>query len=291
MAYHPKKTHGFSLVETAIVLVIVALLVAAVFLGRQIIRNSDMQKIGSNFAQFRQAVLLFQEKYYYLPGDIPNASSFWGLRATCDDTSGDSTATSTCNGNGDGYITGKAGTPTEFGANYLEAIFLWQHLSNAQLVQGTYSGKAGSGVVWWKPGTNIPVGPNNRAGYTISYAGTVGAIFSIDYPGSGYSTLTGNSFSAKYYHVISFGNITDMPKTYTAHRMELSPTEAKMIDEKIDDGKPGLGNVLALATTNDGGVTYLCVTTNNISTAEYNISSSSSNNSKLCSLTYIMGIK
>jgi len=69
--------NGFSLVELSIVLVIVGLLVGGVLTGKSLIRAADLRSVSTDYEGYRTATSAFRDKYFGLPGDITNASSFW----------------------------------------------------------------------------------------------------------------------------------------------------------------------------------------------------------------------
>jgi prepilin-type N-terminal cleavage/methylation domain-containing protein len=61
---------GFTLIEMAIVLVIIGLIVGAVVAGRDLIRASEVRATISQIEKYNTAANTFQEKYGYLPGDV-----------------------------------------------------------------------------------------------------------------------------------------------------------------------------------------------------------------------------
>jgi prepilin-type N-terminal cleavage/methylation domain-containing protein len=97
---------GFSLVELSIVLVLLGLLTGGVLTGKNLIRAAEIRGVQQEIAHYETAINIFNEKYFAYPGDMNNATSFWGAAhatpATCITTA--STGTQTCNGNGDGYM-------------------------------------------------------------------------------------------------------------------------------------------------------------------------------------------
>src|SRR5579884_2852921 len=103
--------HGFTLVELSIMLVIIGLIAGGILVGRHLVRVTEITSVLTDRQAFIRGVQNFREKYNALPGDMANATSFWGIAggnsgdnytASCRGSSG--TGTQTCNGNGDGQI-------------------------------------------------------------------------------------------------------------------------------------------------------------------------------------------
>lgn len=63
---------GFTLVEMAVVLVVIGLIISAVTLGRGVVRNADYEHIASHFVQGWSMVY---NNYYVATGDVPGDSS------------------------------------------------------------------------------------------------------------------------------------------------------------------------------------------------------------------------
>ena len=120
--YHtPLKKHsllqaGFSLVELSVVLLIIALLVAGIVAGKDIIRDSELKSMITQVNQVKTATNAFKLLYNRLPGDMENATDYWP---------------DTHNGNHNGRIESE---PTD------EAFLALQHLANAKFISKTYSG-------------------------------------------------------------------------------------------------------------------------------------------------------
>jgi prepilin-type N-terminal cleavage/methylation domain-containing protein len=66
---------GFTLVEIAIVMVIIGLLIGGVFTGRAMIQNARVKRLVSDIDGMRAAVLAFQDKFGMLPGDESDANA------------------------------------------------------------------------------------------------------------------------------------------------------------------------------------------------------------------------
>lgn len=166
----PQTRHNneqaFSLVELSIVLVILGLLAGGVLSGRALIRAAEIKSVGTQYERYHVALNSFRDKYMALPGDMPNATQFWGrMAATADCVTNSSAAVNAskgvCDGNGDGNPdgTGAAGKSEE-------ALQFWRELANAGLIEGTYTGVAGSnGGADWTPGVNQPAGKISNTGW------------------------------------------------------------------------------------------------------------------------------
>src|SRR6187399_2125428 len=97
---------GFSLVELSIVLVILGLLTGGILAGQSLIRAAELRAVSTEYSKFVTAGRSFRDKYFALPGDMANATSFWGTAVTCPGkvTADARTDARTCNGDGTGQI-------------------------------------------------------------------------------------------------------------------------------------------------------------------------------------------
>ncbi len=207
---------AFSLVELSIVLVILGLLVGGVLSGQALIRAAELRSVTTQLSEFSTARNSFKDKYFALPGDMPNATQFWPAADPADAFAcynalvAGVSGNQTCNGTGDGYLYN--GTP------YSEVLLYWQHLSNAGLINGKFSGNYTAAPFVWNS-SNSPSGRINNAIWTVSDVS--GALF---------------------YYLFS-GKTSGYPSENV-----LRPEEMWKIDTKLDDGKPQTGNVLAYAS-------------------------------------------
>jgi hypothetical protein len=161
----------------------------------------------------------FRDKYFAWPGDMTNATSFWGASSGCPATAG--TGTQTCNGNGDNVISA-APAANQYG----EFFTFWQHLANAGLIEGSYTGRAGSGGQGNAATTNVPASKLSSAYWFIFNWNQMrtGATDSFDGP------FFDNMFQ-----------IGGLSAAGTAWTPRLKPEEAWNIDMKLDDGRPAYG--------------------------------------------------
>jgi len=128
--YSQRKQAGFTLVEIAIVLVIIGLLLGGILKGQEMITQARIKNVVNDFNGITVAVTSYQDRYRFLPGDDPNANTRWTTQAPA-------------SGGGNGAIVGKynasvAAAPT--GAE--ESNLFWQHLRIAGFVPGATTGAA-----------------------------------------------------------------------------------------------------------------------------------------------------
>jgi len=110
---------GFTLIEIAIVLVIIGLLLGGVLKGQELITSAKVRNIISQQDGIKAAYFGFQDRFRAIPGDYAQATT------NIKDALG--------NGDGDGIIeTAAAGTGTN------ETIAAWDHLSHAGFINGSY---------------------------------------------------------------------------------------------------------------------------------------------------------
>lgn len=116
-----RKQSGFTLVEIAIVLVIIGLLIGGVLKGREMITNAKVGRIEKDFSGVSAAIFAYQDRYGALPGDDPSASTRFSGTWTAAD-----------NGNGNGTIAGGWSSSTDTD----ESRKLWKHLRGSGLIAG-----------------------------------------------------------------------------------------------------------------------------------------------------------
>lgn len=73
-----KNQHsGFTLVEIAIVLVIIGLLLGGVLKGQELITQAKIKNVANDLNGLSAAVYGYQDRYKAIPGDDPNADTRW----------------------------------------------------------------------------------------------------------------------------------------------------------------------------------------------------------------------
>lgn len=252
--------YGFSLVELSIVLVILGLLTGGILSGQSLIRAAELRSITTQSEQYRTIVYTFRDRYLALPGDMANATNFWGSASSCPGTSATpSTDRTTCNGNGDGQV---AATTPSIG----EAFRYWQQLANGGLVEGSYTGVTDSSdptAFATTIGKNVPISKISGVGFSARYYASI--ISSTNY------------FPGPYGNLFRIGADGDGP--YTAGPA-FTPEEMWGIDTKLDDGLPAFGKVIAPKNA------VSCHTNDDPSLSRYALSATT----KTCSYLYLLGI-
>lgn len=71
------KQSGFTLVEIAIVLVIIGLLLGGVLKGQELINQAKIKNIANDFNGITAAVYAYQDRYKRFPGDDNGAAARW----------------------------------------------------------------------------------------------------------------------------------------------------------------------------------------------------------------------
>jgi prepilin-type N-terminal cleavage/methylation domain-containing protein len=70
------KPQGFTLVEVALVIVVIGLLVGGFLKGKELITQAKIKNIQSTFESVAKAIYTYQERYHALPGDDKEATRF-----------------------------------------------------------------------------------------------------------------------------------------------------------------------------------------------------------------------
>ncbi|MFN7039265.1 MAG: type II secretion system protein [Alphaproteobacteria bacterium] len=110
-----KHPQAFTLIELTVVLIVIGLIAGGIAAGTELIRQGKIKGVISEIQAFQIAFNTFKEKFNYLPGDFPYATSLFP---------------SSGNGNGNGQIS-YSQTVVGNGPEWLRA---WDHLSQANLI-------------------------------------------------------------------------------------------------------------------------------------------------------------
>ncbi len=215
---HMHKRGGFSLIELSIVLVILGLLTGGILAGQSLIRASELRAVSTEYQRYATAISSFRDKYFAIPGDMANATSFG--------------TTWIGNGGGNGQINNTAAATTN------EPSLFWIHLASAALVEGSYTNIANT---TFTSGTNNPRSKISNGAWNVAGLGSV-----VDAGTASYTNATAPA--AATFYTSNYGNVLLLGSGTNALLPGgiLKSEEAWNIDTKMDDGRPDQGSVLTL---------------------------------------------
>jgi prepilin-type N-terminal cleavage/methylation domain-containing protein len=124
MSYITNKQDGFTLVEIAIVLVIIGVLLGGVLKGQELIKSAQVRNLIDQSSSIQAAYYGFVDRYHQIPGDMRG-------NAAC----------SLIGNQGPNCVGGNGNRVIEKN-NWKEASAVWAHLAAAGFIQGNYQGSA-----------------------------------------------------------------------------------------------------------------------------------------------------
>lgn len=244
-----KNQQAFSLVEISIVIVIVGLITGAIFIGLSLERSTEIRNYARDLSTYEAALLTFKDKFSAVPGDMNDATNKWGAAGgsgsdtTCQNTP--SSTEATCNGNGD-FIMGTSVVAMD------ETYRAWQHMKNAELLEGKFLGSTHGATLGKLLGDILPKSKMANVGYQFRTENK--ATLGWTNAPEGTTALLAIRAAAP---------ISGPPMQLGAHS-----TSSQMlfkIDEKLDDSRPGTGKLFGVFT---GSVN--CFTSSDAALAAYN---------------------
>lgn len=206
-----RKEAGFTLVELAIVMIIIGLLIGGILKGQELVANAQVTATVAQIKGLDGALSTFRDKYSVLPGDMTSPST--RLRdctaAPCNDA-----------GNANGRIDGITLVTAPAVTN--EGLVAFTHMAAADLISGVdINGNAsfGSALPEAKIGGGFWIGHNAD--------GNIGQGITNNRPG--------------HYLVLNalVGNVGSSSTT------GITSTQAAQVDRKMDDGDPRAGDIQA----------------------------------------------
>lgn len=149
-----KKQAGFTLVEIAIVLVIIGLLLGGILKGQELINSARVRNMADQNSGIQAAYFGFIDRYRLVPGDMTPANACTIVGAAVD--------------------TACAGTPTVGGDQngrvdqFEEIGAIWAHLAVSGFINGTYTGVTGDAATYIAGVNAVPVVvPGNAYNFPI----------------------------------------------------------------------------------------------------------------------------
>jgi prepilin-type N-terminal cleavage/methylation domain-containing protein len=137
---------GFTLVEIAIVLVIIGLLLGGILKGQELITSARVRNLADQASAVQAAYYGFVDRYHAIPGDMRTTDvcgAIGNVWVACGGGNGPG-------GNADGNINNNV---------WEEASAVWAHLSGAGFLQGAFQGGANSSGAYIGPPALAPKNP------------------------------------------------------------------------------------------------------------------------------------
>lgn len=215
-----KRQQGFTLVELAIVLMIIGLLIGGVLRGQELMNNARISTTVQQVIAYEGAVTTFRDAYSQTPGDMPNATA---RIPGC-------TAANRCvDGDGNGILAvrqvgiGLMNLQTGAAMPNAETTMFWKELAMAHLITGI------------NPSAD-PAAP--VIGVTHPAAKIAGGFMVV------FGQHVANTREGLW--LVLTNKVTGGGTAYDPNGGNpISPTQARQIDTKMDDGMADLGDVVA----------------------------------------------
>ncbi|MBK9018872.1 MAG: prepilin-type N-terminal cleavage/methylation domain-containing protein [Sulfuritalea sp.] len=219
------KQSGFTLIEIAIVLVIIGLLLGGVLKGQELINSAKVKNFATDFRNIPLLIYGYQDKFKALPGDDAQVTGAAAGRFGTSGTSCTPDAAGIC-AKGNGVING-VWTAT---AITDETFTFWQH---ARL--------AGLGA-----------GPTNTADANYLPRNADGGLIGIESGGgaTGGALIQNGAVDATTGAVTALGTPTTFSPTYLICSEGILGKYAKQLDTTLDDGQTATGNMRVITMAN-----------------------------------------
>ncbi len=211
-----KRQGGFTLVELAIVMIIIGLLIGGALKGQELIANAQVGATVGQAKSFEAAISTFRDVYSFMPGDMINpATRVPNCGAVCAQV-GDASGRI---GNDPGLA--HANLTNENGA-------AWAQLVAADLITGITQTAAIADAP--TPDVSIPSAALN------------GSSWQVGYTAAGLTSIVGVAPRSGHYLLVD----ASLAAVSSAATASLTPSQAARVDRKIDDGAPNSGTVRAM---------------------------------------------
>ena len=225
---------GFTLVELAIVMIIIGVLLGGVLKGQEMITNARISSTAKEMESLQAAYNSFVDRFNIEPGDMNNP----GARiANCG-------AVCSLAGNNDGEISIPVGSAPGVAAGTRESVGFFGQLLDAGFISGMTGDNAGAVAV----GVTNPTGPVPGSAYKVGDNRATGAA----------TGFVAAQLTNRPYIILDNG----VPASGVATGA-VTPQQAATIDTKLDDGNPQTGYVVGVRGTATTGCSNAAATNYN----------------------------
>ena len=213
-----RKQAGFTLVELAVVMIIIGLLIGGVLKGQELIANAQIAATASAVKGIDAATTTFRDTFAAMPGDMRNANT---RLSNCTATPCFTPVTAS-------YGNGRVDSVKILVAPANENLSFFPQLAAADLISGVSAVTGAAGNAWGANFPEAPIGGGFHAAYHAG--GALGVVPAAPGARPGHYLLLNNNPGAA-------------PRGSTA---PLSALEAARLDRKLDDGNSRTGTVFPL---------------------------------------------
>ncbi len=203
---HHTTQRGFTLVELAVVILVMTLLVVGVSLGKDLLDTSKTRSLVQEVQELRTSILTFRTRFQAFPGDMSDATTY---------------LSGVANGDGDELIEWNTGSSTPH-----EGPQAFLHLQTADLLDSTITlnGQGGKAAIK----TNIPPSIITGAGYSVNYFTSILA----DSDNTGHYLLLGGESGSGF-------NLNPVLGTKEAHTVDSKMDDARPKTGRVLAQDPG----------------------------------------------------
>ena len=120
------RQRGFTLIEAALVLIVIALLIGGILKGWQMVQSARVRTVAATATSIQSAYFAFQDRYSHVAGDWNGVDAGNAIGQTVN------------GGNDSGHLDTPPGDP------WTESNAFWEQLAKAGFVRGFYRGTAGT---------------------------------------------------------------------------------------------------------------------------------------------------